>query len=206
VASLPEVKELVSVEINPGYLQIVSRYDEVKSILNNPKVKIVIDDGRRWMMRHPDEQFDVIMQNTTWHFIANATHLLSREYLALSKAHLKTGGFLYFNTTASVDVMKTATDVFAHVLRVQNLIAASDEPVRFDKARWRESIKRGLDEDTPRFAALMRFADSAGEPPTAWTLEEEAHLLPRISHGATVTDDNMLIEWKWWSDRWLFGY
>ena len=47
------VHEFISVEINPGYLEIIGRRPEVAPVLSHPKVKLVIDDGRRWLKGHP---------------------------------------------------------------------------------------------------------------------------------------------------------
>ena len=65
VVDNPSVEHLTVVEINPGYLDIIKRYPAVASLLTNPKVRIFIDDGRRWLNRHPDLRFDAIVQNTT---------------------------------------------------------------------------------------------------------------------------------------------
>src|SRR5208337_4126235 len=50
VASHPEVEKLVAVEIDPGYLRLVRKYPQVRSLLDNPKVSFEIDDGRRWLV------------------------------------------------------------------------------------------------------------------------------------------------------------
>src|SRR5919109_1334015 len=72
IANMPGVEKFTIVEINPGYLQLIAKYPQVSSLLRNPKVEIVIDDGRRWLARHPDRQFDVIVANVTFHFRAHA--------------------------------------------------------------------------------------------------------------------------------------
>ena len=64
-------------EINPGYLQLITQEPEVASLLINPKVTIVTDDGRRWLDRNPERHFDAIVSNTTYYFRANVTNLLS---------------------------------------------------------------------------------------------------------------------------------
>ena len=49
VANNPAVATLTIVEINPGYATLIAQEPEVASLLTNPKVTIVIDDGRRWL-------------------------------------------------------------------------------------------------------------------------------------------------------------
>jgi spermidine synthase len=122
------VKEMVIVEINPGYLEIISKYPEIATLLTNKRVKIIIDDGRRWLKRNPNEKFDLIVMNTTYHWRQNSTNLLSYEFLQLTKTHLNKDGVLYWNTTKSQDVVYTAAHVFSNVSTYGTIVAASDSP------------------------------------------------------------------------------
>ena len=99
IASNPEVSTLTVIEINPGYSTLIARQPEVASVLHNPKVKIITDDGRRWLRANPRQTFDAIVSNTTWHFRANVTNLLSTEFLELVRPHLNPGGIFFYNTT-----------------------------------------------------------------------------------------------------------
>jgi spermidine synthase len=92
IANNPDVASLTVVEINPGYLQLIGGEPELASLLTNPKVAVVIDDGRRWLRANPGRRFDAVVSNTTFFFRANVTNLLSTEFLDLIKAHLKDGG------------------------------------------------------------------------------------------------------------------
>jgi spermidine synthase len=209
VANLPEVEKLTVVEINPGYLELISKYDQVKSLLTNPKVEIVVDDGRRWLNRHPNERFDAMVMNTTWNWRGHSTNLLSVEFLELVRSRLAPGGLLFFNTTSSEDVKKTAATVFPHALRVYNFMAVSDSPFTFDKERWRktlttmkidgEPIVTLKDKDDEAFLEeLVSYADSVNAPPTDDGLEKRESVLARAdAAGALViTDDNMVPEWR----------
>ena len=139
------------VEINPGYLQLIRKYKAVKSILDNPKVEIVIDDGRRWLNRHPDQKFDAIIQNTTWHFRPNVTNLLSEEYLRLSAAHLRADGIFMYNTTSSTRAMLTGCAVFPHAVREFNMMVGSNSPLRLDHARLRQVLELLAIDSQPAF-------------------------------------------------------
>ena len=99
-------------------------YDVVKSLLSNPKVTIVIDDGRRWLHRHKDK-FDAIVQNTTHHWRAHITNLVSREYIELVNAHLEEGRLFYHNSTRSESVQKTMIEAYPYVRRYHSFIAGS---------------------------------------------------------------------------------
>jgi spermidine synthase len=209
VANLPQVEKLTVVEINPGYLQLIAKYDQVKSLLTNPKVEIVVDDGRRWLNRHPDAKFDAMVMNTTWNWRGHSTNLLSVEFLELVRSRLGPGGILYFNTTSSDDVKRTATTVFPQAMRVYNFMAVSDSPFTFDKERWRttlttmkidgEPIITVKDKDDQVFLDdLVSYADTIDQPPNDEGLEKRESVLARsIAAGARViTDDNMVPEWR----------
>jgi spermidine synthase len=84
-----------------GYLELVAKALEVVSVLTNPKISIVTDDGRRWLWANPGRRFDAIVSNTTWHFRSNTTNLLFLEFLDLIKGHLNPGGIFLYNTTDS---------------------------------------------------------------------------------------------------------
>lgn len=206
IANMPQVEHLTIVEINPGYLGLIRKYAPVASLLANPKVDIVIDDGRRWLLHHPERRFDVVVQNTTWHFRAHATNLLSREYLELTRAHLRPGGVVHLNTTWSQDAMKTAFSVFPYGLRMVNFVAVSDAPVHFDHDRWMASLRQFRIDGTP-VLDLARATDRAvldtlaalpatvAAPHTVNGLETREGVLARIPDARIVTDDNMLPEW-----------
>ena len=141
IANNPQVSSLTIVEINPGYLKLVSRSPEVASVLANRKVSVVTDDGRRWLRLHPDRKFDVIVSNTTFHFRANVSNLLAAEFLELIKQHLNPGGVFFYNTTGADRVQRTGCLVFAHGARFTNHMVVSTAPIAWDFARWRRVLE-----------------------------------------------------------------
>ena len=207
LSTMPGLERLTIVEINPGYVTLLGRHPEVEGVLRDPTVEIVIDDGRRWLHRHAD-RFDVIVMNTTWHWRAHITNLLSAEFMQLARDHLQPGGVFYFNTTSSADVQRTAAEAFPHALRVYNFLAVSDAPVAFDRGRWRSALEAwrldgapavdvATDEGRELFDDLMTYPDTLDAPPIDSGLESRASLLARLEGVARrVTDDNMLAEWR----------
>lgn len=197
VAHLPGVDRLTVVEINPGYIDIVAKHREVSGLLHNPKVTIDFDDGRRWLLRHPERRFDVIVMNTTLHWRAHATNILSTEFMEIARRHLSPGGVFYFNTTDSFDVQQTAARAFPHLLRITNFVAVSDSPFRFDRDRWRSILetmqiedRRALDfardGDKKIYDDLLGFND----------IEGRESILERTKVASVISDDNMVVEWR----------
>jgi spermidine synthase len=207
IANLPGVEKLTVVEINRGYLRLIPRYPEVASVLRNPKIEIVIDDGRRWLVHHPERKFDVIVSNTTFHWRANTTNLLSKEFLDDVRAHLEPGGIFHFNTTGSADAYKTAFTVFPYGLRFINFATVSDSPIKVDVDRLQRALdthhvdgKSTLDstnaDDRRRRDEVLALARSIDGPPLGFGLESRAHALPLLGDARVITDDNMAAEWR----------
>jgi len=207
IASHPSVKHATIVEINPGYLQIIKKYPVVAGLLNNPKVDIVIDDGRRWLNRHPERKFDAIIQNTTWYYRPNVTNLLSREYLALMAAHLRPGGVILYNTTGSARVQRTGCLAFPSGFREINMLAVSPTPMKLDQQRLRDTLiayringRPILDMADPKGRArLEQIVGSLAPPAQAGPdglLEGCDSILARTADEKPVTDDNMGEEWS----------
>jgi spermidine synthase len=130
LAEAPGVATLDVVEINPGYLELISAYPSLAPMLNDPRIRIHIDDGRRWLKRHPDERFDLVVMNTTFHWRAQAANLLSHQFLELVRRHLAPGGIMAFNATGSPDALYTAASVFSHAYRWSNFVYAADHDFR----------------------------------------------------------------------------
>ncbi|MGE3622740.1 MAG: fused MFS/spermidine synthase, partial [Bdellovibrionales bacterium] len=149
IVNNPEVDSVTAVEINPGYLSLIAGRPEVSSLLANPKFTVVIDDGRRWLRRHPERRFDAIIMNTSHYFRAHASSLLSAEFLELVKSHLKPGGIVFYNATDSRRVMRTACQVFPYGARFTNHMLVSNAPLDWDYARWRRKLEPYQIDDVP---------------------------------------------------------
>lgn len=215
LANNPAVASLTIVEINPGYAGLVAGNPSVASVLTHPKVRLVTDDGRRWLRLHADRRFDAIIANTTYHFRANATNLLSTDCLAILKAHLNPGGIVFYNTTDSSRVQRTGCASFAHGARFMNHVVLSSTPIDWNFARWRRTLdayridgRPMLDpssaEYTQGMARLMAL-ESLTRPDAARTpadlLEPCAQVLARTAGQTLVTDDNMGTEWRHFWDQ-----
>jgi SAM-dependent methyltransferase len=208
IANHPQVKEFTIVEINPGYLQLIPQYPNVAGVLKNPKVHVVIDDGRRWLSAHPESKFDAIVMNMTFNWREHASNLLSVEFLELARKHLRPGGVLYYNTTGSLEVLLTGATVFPYALRISNFLAVSDQPIVVNSERLEKSLRDyhidgkpvlNLDhpDDSRRLTELIAMThrfnsdESFNEP----SMEFGDSIRARCHGKRIVTDDNMGTEW-----------
>lgn len=196
VSKYAPVQSMTIIEINPGYLPLIAQYPEQAKLLNDPRVSVHIDDGRRWLQRHPDATFDFMLQNTTWHWRSHATNLLSADYFRLCQRHLNPGGVLYCNTTYCDDVAYTAAQVFKHVVRYKNFIAASDAPFALTPDQIRENLWKFQVNGQPYFAPDNPQLHAVVEELAAADLSDQAPALRAARDLRVITDDNMAVEYK----------
>jgi spermidine synthase len=195
MANQQDVRSLDIVEINAGYIELISKYPEQSTILREDKIKIHIDDGRRWLLK-VDRKFDIIVMNTTYFWRSQINNLVSKEFLLLCKARLKDGGVIYFNTNNSPDIPYTLANVFAHVIRYSNFVAGSDQPFPFDSDQKRESLMKFFVHDKPVFderdsemlGLLNKYASVQLNDLRRGLLGDEDRYV--------ITDDNLASEFK----------
>jgi len=193
IEGFPGVERIDVVEINPAYVELIRAYPELAPLLNDPRIHIHIDDGRRWLRRNPDSRFDAIVQNTTYHWRANVGNLLSREYFLALQQHLNPGGIVVTNTTGSSDVLATAQAVFAYAYRYTNFLYASDHPLSPDLA--------GLSAVRRPEGGAFTFESSAANSVVVLLsnarLDPVREFLARHNFDAEIiTDDNLLSEYR----------
>jgi spermidine synthase len=208
VAAYQPVQKHSIVEINPGYLALMDRYRPQRDLLSDRKVTIHIDDGRRWLNRNPEAKFDLIVQNTTWHWRSQITNLLSEEYLELCKRHLKDGGVMYYNATGSEDVAYTAAKVFRHVVRYKNFVAGSERPFALTAAEIRGNLMKFRFGEKATFASEEPAIRRIVEELCSSDLSDKAEELRRRRGLWKITDDNMATEYKrraWYAPQRSWG-
>jgi hypothetical protein len=194
IEGFPTVTTIDVVEINPAYVALTRSYPELAPLLEDKRLRLHIDDGRRWLKRHPDARFDLIVQNTTWHFRANISNLVSREYFSEVKTHLNAGGILTANTTGSYDILATGVAVFAHAYRYANFLYASDTPLspilpRLQAVRRPDGSLFSLEPPYTKGSVVYWLSGAKLDP-------AEAFIARGPVSGEIITDDNMLTEYR----------
>ncbi|MGV3660634.1 MAG: fused MFS/spermidine synthase [Prosthecobacter sp.] len=194
----PQVKKVTAIELSHGYLDLIHARPEVASMLKNPKLELVIDDGRRWLRQHPDARFDAIVMNTTHHWREFASALLSREFLAEIKAHLAPDGVAFWNCTESPRAARTGMEVFPHTMMVMNHCLASNTPLEPDGARWRRILADYRIDGQPVVATeqlngVVDFLsrEALPVPGDMWHWCRRAAMEAAWSQAKIITDDNL---------------
>ncbi|QQS11970.1 MAG: hypothetical protein IPK81_20955 [Rhodospirillales bacterium] len=135
--------------------------------------------------------------NTSVHWRAYATNLLSREFLEIARGHLNPGGMITYNGSGSDDAFKTAASVFPHARRYENFIlgwmAPPDlPPALIEKRLWAMTLdgKPILD---PAAEADRRVVAGIANRKLVTIAEVEAASRRKLE---IVTDRNMVTEFR----------
>jgi hypothetical protein len=130
------VSELVIVELNSALADVLAHTSRGQKVLHSPKVRLINDDGRRWLAANPGERFDMIMMFPLHPGHAYYGNLFSKEFFDLAASHLTPTGLLAARTVDLFSTARTLINAFEHVVRVDgSAYLASRAPLQFDAAR-----------------------------------------------------------------------
>jgi spermidine synthase len=207
ISGFPAIGRVDVVEINPGYLGLIARHPQVSGLLEDPRIRIHVDDGRRWLRAHPDQRFDLVFQNTTFHWRASTTNLLSREHFALVRSRLSPDGVFAVNATGSEDVARTARTVFRHVRTFHGFVYMSDAPLLADPAA-EAALRAARVGPAPAFAPQAFAREGVAGEVLSFLATPESAAAGRADRSpppAVITDLNVLPEYRH-GLRPLFGW
>ncbi len=121
------------------------------------KVKVVVDDGRRFLKNCKPGSFDVIISSIGEPSNLETTRLLTDKFFQLSRRALKEGGVLCFSLPSSfpyltrdvarvnLSVVKSLKSVFKHTLFIpgesENIFLASEHPIRMNVAKFFKRLR-----------------------------------------------------------------
>ncbi len=137
----PELETIKAVELSEGVTKAMPYFhDNADAVLGDPRVDVLVDDGRRYLMR-TTERYDVITIDPPPPIRASGSGLLySNEFIDIAKARLNTGGILAHWLPAGDPllthaVINTIEQHFKHTVVMDSIegwglhILASDTPI-----------------------------------------------------------------------------
>ena len=90
----PGVEQVTLVEIEAQVLGVARTFEAYNHhVLDNPKVRIVVNDGRNFLMT-TNKTFDVITADPIHPWFKGAGYLYASEYFELAAKHLRPGGVI----------------------------------------------------------------------------------------------------------------
>jgi len=142
----PAVEELTLAEIEPNVIGAARSFAAYNNqVLDNPKLKIVFNDGRNFLMTTPD-RFDVITADPIHPWTQGSGYLYTAEYFKIASARLSPGGIMCQWLPIyelSVDNLKSVVKTFsksfkytmAWLTQTDAELIGSNEPLIIDEAQ-----------------------------------------------------------------------
>jgi spermidine synthase len=157
------VEEVLVIELSSGLREVLARTSVGQLLETSSKLRYENDDGRRWLLAHPEARFDLIMAWPLHAAHAFSGNLYSEEFFQLIRAHLPKDGLFFTRTTDAFSTARTLAGVFPHLVRVGPIsYVGSAAPLEFSAARAARPVStlaRSLKADRAAILAL------AGEAP-----------------------------------------
>lgn len=149
----PSIERATVVELSRAVLDSAPYFEDVNHrVLADPRVRAVVEDGRQYLLRHPDERFDVITLEPPPPASAGVANLYSRDFYELAAARLSPGGVMAQwipiatqTPEATRSLVRAFADVFPHVAlfwteSLETLVVGSAEPLQLDPSRIRRAL------------------------------------------------------------------
>ncbi|MBI5746465.1 MAG: fused MFS/spermidine synthase [Nitrospirae bacterium] len=197
------VQELVAAEIEPAVIEGSHYFDSYNNRpLEDPRVRLVLDDGRHYLGLTP-ERFDAVISEPSNPWMSGPSRLFTYEFFELSRKHLNVGGVMAqwiqmygMSPDMLKAVIRTFHNVFPYMLIFQTaqadlLLIGSEKPVRLDLTRLNKAFsEHDIASDLARIGI-----------DTPWDLlgllrMGEEDLKTFLGEGILNTDDNGLLEFS----------
>jgi len=148
VAQFDFIRQVDCVEIEPRIVEAAKFFNkENRNIYQNPKVKIIIEDGRNYLKR-PDQSYDLITSEPSNPWMKGIGNLFSTDFYQLCRRRLKANGIMcqwIHSYSISPKVFKMEVNSFRQSFPycqlwyipqgADVLMIGSEQPVTFDLAR-----------------------------------------------------------------------
>lgn len=136
-----EIKTVVLVELNRTLIANLRRLPLFDDMLNDPRLRVIIDDGRRYLI-NSRETFDVITTDPLRTTTAYSNNLYSENFFHLVSEHLNPEGvYLAWEDEYRV-VPKTLASVFPYLEMHRDFCVGSNAPIAVDELRRRRLIEQ----------------------------------------------------------------
>ncbi len=145
ITAHPEPREIVLVELDPLVVEATHTWfaNANRRALDDPRVRLVIDDGRSFIERGQD-RFDVIVSEPPNIWVSGVSGLFTEEFYRAARARLRPGGLLCqwlplyeFSEEDFATALATMSTQFDHFAGWTNgsvaLIVASSAPLPFGR-------------------------------------------------------------------------
>ena len=198
------VRRIDLVEIEPAVIEATRFFADVNhDVLKDPRVRVVIADGRNFLLTTP-ERYDVIISEPSNPWIAGLASLFSREFFERARSRLRTGGLMlqWLQTySLSPDDLRMVVRTFRTVFPAASvwtstqadlLLLGSAEPVVMEPA----VLAQRYAEDPGLRADLQRIGVQHGAAVAGYLALSEADTATLTDGTWLNTDDRLPLEFS----------
>ena len=198
----PGVEQITLAEIEPRVLGVTRTFSKYNhNVLENPKLKIVFNDGRNYLMT-TKEKFDVITADPIHPWFSGAGYLYTTEYFKLAAGRLNPGGVicqwlpLYELTNTDLrSVVKSFRENFKYAMiwmtHDDAELVGSNSPIVIDE---QDLAKRIAEPGVLRDLERVKMGSAADFLSYFIMGTEGTHAYS--SRGTINTDDNLYLEFS----------
>lgn len=153
---LPGVEQITIVELIPDLIPFLAESTPLaQTVLADPRVHSLADDGRRYLYANPEARFDLIIIDPLRNYTAGHNNLYSLEALTLYRQHLAPGGvFCAWHDEFHI-IPATLASVFPYVDQYGNYSIAGIQPLVYDLEYMTVSTERFLTSSPERLPASI---------------------------------------------------
>lgn len=134
VLKCDEVRKVTVVELSETLIKNMHQIPSCKEILTDPRVELVIDDGRRFLNRN-EQKFDAILMDPLRSSTAYSNNLYSRDFFALLKKRLNKGGVVMVWIDNWLELPRTIVSQFPYAKRYDTFCLASTDKMTLSQER-----------------------------------------------------------------------
>lgn len=193
------------IELEPAIVEASHYFDEHNHrVLEDPRVKLIANDGRNHLFLQPDGRYDLIVSEPSNPWLTGVSNLFTAEFFAMSKRKLKKGGVwsqwvqLYGMDHEDLrSLFKTFATAYKYVHLYSTIedadtvLIGSDEPLKLDA----DAVARIMGKD-PKVAADFAVIEvTEPEDVLIRFLVDQDKILEFTQDAELNTDDNMRIEY-----------
>jgi len=162
ILKMDTLKKLTIVELSDTLMTNLQKIPVFQTMLSDPRVELIIDDGRRFLLSNEDK-FDLILMDPLRTTTAYSNNIYSQEFFQLISRHLSEDGVFMISLVDEFRVLpKTLASVFPFVRLYSQFCLASKRPLRANdeqKARllaaYTAEEKAHMDE--PMYAQFVQY-------------------------------------------------
>lgn len=193
------------IELEPAIVEASHYFDEHNhNVLQDPRVKLIANDGRNHLFLQPDGRYDLIVSEPSNPWLTGVSNLFTAEFFAMGKRKLKPGGVWsqwvqlygmdYEDLRSLFRTFATSykyVHLYSTIEDADTVLIGSDSPLKLDA----DAVAKIMGRD-PAVAADFAVIDvQEPEDVILRFLVDQDKILAITADAELNTDDNMRIEY-----------